>query len=116
MLRFHKNEEVAFVTLGNILDKINLLFLHNIFLPLTFSNEDIEKGPVSSVKTFLLYIMQICPKYLLRPPKKIVVFRHPDRPYFFAPTLKFFQTFAEMPFKSDNKSGKVWRTLPDFDF
>ena len=26
--------------------------------------------------------------------KKIVVFRYPDRPYFFAPTLKIFQTFG----------------------
>ena len=27
---------------------------------------------------------------IIRPKKKIVVFRYPDRPYFFAPTLKFF--------------------------
>ena len=70
MLRFHKKiQEVAFVTLGNILDKINLLFLHNES-PVTFSIEDVEKGPVSAVKTFLLYIMQICPKYLLSPQKR----------------------------------------------
>ena len=29
-----------------------------------------------------------------RAKKKIVVFRYPDPPYFFAPTLKFFKTFG----------------------
>ena len=34
---------MAFVTLGNILDKINLLSLHNKS-PITFSIEEVEKG------------------------------------------------------------------------
>ena len=49
--RFHKKEEVAFVTLENILDKINLLSLHNKS-PVTFSIEEVEKGPESAVETF----------------------------------------------------------------
>ena len=49
--RFHKKEEVAFVTLGNILDKINLLSLHNKS-PVTFTIEGVEKGPESAVETF----------------------------------------------------------------
>ena len=42
---------MAFVTLGNILDKINLLSLHNKS-PVTFSIEEVEKGPESAVETF----------------------------------------------------------------
>ena len=42
---------MAFVTLGNILDKINLLSLYNKS-PVTFSIEEVEKGPESAVETF----------------------------------------------------------------
>ena len=46
--RFHKKEEITFVTLGNIFDKINLLSLHNKSLVI-FSIEEVEKGPESAV-------------------------------------------------------------------
>ena len=44
--------------------------------------------------------------------KKIVVFRYPDRPYLFAPTLKFVQTFRSnftiIYFKKMKFWCKIW--------
>ena len=54
--RFYKKEEVASITLGNIIDKIALLS-HYYKSPVTFSIEPVEKKERHTIRNFLLYLM-----------------------------------------------------------
>ena len=54
--RFYKKEEVASITLGNIIDKIALLS-HYYRSPVTFSIEPVEKKERHTIRNVLLYLM-----------------------------------------------------------